>query len=214
MARVEVFRWAEALVDAAADRSGEAVSALEKIGEALGAEGRLISGEGDSERLNATLGRAFEIAGRHEPVDVAGLETGAVGTAVGARASVGVPPHECARRVAVMLARKGKLSSVAAIIAAARGILDERAGLVRVRVESVERLSEEMRNSLYAALKRKMATDSRVASTIELEERIDPTLLGGIRLGIGWERIDGTLRRRLEGLSSALGAEKRGGGTW
>jgi hypothetical protein len=207
MARVEVFRWAEALVDAAADRAGEAVSALEEIAEALGDDGRRISGEVDAERLNATLGRAFETAGPKEPAidGKPGLD---------GMPPVAVPPRECARRVAVMLARKGKLSSVASIVAAARGILDERAGLVRVRVETVERLSEEMRKNLYAALKRKMATDSRVASTIELEERIDPPLLGGIRVGIGWERIDGTLRRRLEGLSSALGAAKRGGGTW
>jgi F-type H+-transporting ATPase subunit delta len=202
MARTEVLRWAEALVDAAADRPDEAVSALWEIAEALGSSIQSLSGVVEAERLNAALGRALEIVGRQEPVAAVKATSGAT------------MPGECARRVAVLLARNGKLSSIGAIVVAARGILDERAGLVRVRAESVEPLSEELREGLRAALERKIAADFHVAPTIELEERIDPALLGGLRVGIGWERIDGTLRRRLEVLSSALGAEKRGGDTW
>ncbi len=187
MAKFEALRWAEALIGAAGDAAEEAVAVLAAIAPPLEAASRNLHGQAAAARLDEALGRAF------------------VGQGAGAL---------CARRVAVLLARRGFLANVGAVAVAARELLAERSGILRASLESAVPLSSQERMNLEAAISHAMESRGVKVETIELEERVDPGLLGGIRLRIGWERIDGTLVRRLEALASATGAVKRGGDTW
>lgn len=59
--------------------------------------------------------------------------------------------------------------------------------------------------SLTAALRAeitKMATASSGATTVHLREQVDPTVLGGVRLEYGQQRLDMTLRHKLNKLKA------------
>lgn len=187
MAAFEAGRWAEALLGAAGESGSEAVEALSAIGAAFADSGRLAgfpAGEAGLPRLAATLTKA-------------GADPALPG------------PNGYAARLALVMARRGRLSHIEAVVAAARAELDAKAGRLRVGVEAAVPLDDELRRRLVAVLARRTG-----AAAINLEESADPELLGGLRITIGWERIDGTLRRRLASLAGATGAARRGGDAW
>ena len=51
-------------------------------------------------------------------------------------------------------------------------------------------------------LERKLA--EKTGKKIRLTVRVDPSVLGGVRLEYAGKRLDGTVRRRLEEISSRL----------
>lgn len=69
---------------------------------------------------------------------------------------------------------------------------------IQVRVTSAFELDQEQRDGLAAALKK------RFGQTVEMEERIDKSLLGGLIIHAGDIAIDGSLRGRLEQLAKEL----------
>jgi F-type H+-transporting ATPase subunit delta len=74
----------------------------------------------------------------------------------------------------------------------------EAEGIIRVQVASARAFSSEERDRLTDRL---MQTLGR---RVTLEERLDPELLGGVRLEVDGKVIDGTLRARLEELRALL----------
>lgn len=184
MAAFDASRWADAFLAAAGSRDAEAFSALEAIAQEVRASG-LSNG--------SFAGAAAEARLKAATASFSGLSPGA----------------ETARRLTILLARAGRLSRIGAVVAAVGALRDARGGIVRALVESAFPIDEGSRKALENALKKRKG-----ASEIILEEKIDPELLGGVRVLIGNERIDGSLRRRLESLAAATEAAKRGGGTW
>lgn len=71
-------------------------------------------------------------------------------------------------------------------------------GIVPVTAYTAIPLSDELRRKLT----RKLSTVT--GKTIELECRIDPETLGGVRLDFDGKQVDGTVRRRLEDIRSIL----------
>lgn len=69
---------------------------------------------------------------------------------------------------------------------------NEAHGILEATVTSAIPLSEPEREKLLAALQ------AKTGKTIELTEKIDPEVLAGLRLDLAGERLDGTVRRRLE----------------
>lgn len=65
-------------------------------------------------------------------------------------------------------------------------------GILEATVTSAIPLSEEKRAKLLAALQ------AKTGKTICLTEKTDPSVLGGLRLDLAGERLDGTVQRRLE----------------
>ena len=71
-------------------------------------------------------------------------------------------------------------------------------GVVRVQVATAHEFSSEDRDRLADRLARTLGR------RVKLEERLDPALLGGVRLEVDGRVIDGTLRAKLEGLLAVL----------
>lgn len=65
-------------------------------------------------------------------------------------------------------------------------------GIVEAMVTSAVPLSAEEREKLLARLQ------AKTGKTIHLTEKTDPSVLGGLRLDLAGERLDGTVQRRLE----------------
>ena len=71
-------------------------------------------------------------------------------------------------------------------------------GIVPVTAYTAVPLSDELRSKLTAKL------STVTGKTIELDCRIDPETLGGVRLDFDGRQVDGTVRRRLEDIRSIL----------
>lgn len=65
-------------------------------------------------------------------------------------------------------------------------------GIIEATVTSAVPLSAEEREKLLATLQ------AKTGKTIRLTEKTDPSVLGGLRLDLAGERLDGTVQRRLE----------------
>ena len=71
-------------------------------------------------------------------------------------------------------------------------------GIVPVTAYTAVALSDELRSKLTAKL------STVTGKTIELDCRIDPETLGGVRLDFDGKQVDGTVRRRLEDIRGIL----------
>ncbi len=191
-------RWADAVLDYAGTDGAEAVAVLESISEAFSLDPAAISagkplalpsGNRGAEELGKVLSHSL---GTQAP------GAGVAGT--GAAAAV---------RVAVLLARRGLLREIGSVARSARREFESRSGLVRVRAETAFPLDARQRERLRAALQKQTG-----AGELIVEEKINPALLGGVRVLIGWERMDGTILKRLESLGTAEGLPVRGSGAW
>ena len=79
-------------------------------------------------------------------------------------------------------------------------LLDRHEGRVQVSVTSARKLDADLADALRTAL------EQRTHQKVVLSERIDPDVLGGIRVNIGDRVLDGTVRRRLQDMRRALAA--------
>jgi F-type H+-transporting ATPase subunit delta len=77
-------------------------------------------------------------------------------------------------------------------------LVDEREGRVRASVVSAQPLDPELAEALRAAIER------QAQRTVVLDQRVDPAMIGGIRVSMGDLVVDGTLRRGLSDLRRTL----------
>jgi len=77
-------------------------------------------------------------------------------------------------------------------------VLDERAGIARVKVKSSHALGQEEKKRLQKAMAALAGKDVKLTYTV------DDTLLGGVVLQVGSTVYDGTIRSRLEELGRQL----------
>ncbi len=80
----------------------------------------------------------------------------------------------------------------------------ENSGIVLAYVESASPLSEDEKSSLHAALEKK------TGSAVELRLSIIPSLIGGLRVNIGGELIDGSVKGRLSDIKEKLLSNTKG----
>ena len=80
---------------------------------------------------------------------------------------------------------------------------DRHEGRVQASVTTARKLDAELAEALRAAL------EQRTKKTVVLDERIDPEVLGGIRVMLGDSVIDGTVRRGLQNMRRSLVANQR-----
>jgi F0F1-type ATP synthase delta subunit len=132
------------------------------------------------------------------PPTVSGYDSGRrlesmLRSAAAGRAGKGV---EAAIRSVALLARKGRFAYFASFIDEAEKIIDERAGILKVLVESAAPPEADFEDKLKAMLKRK-----KNARGIKIDLRLVPELLAGYRIGIGSEYLDGSLLGRLKAMT-------------
>jgi len=99
-----------------------------------------------------------------------------------------------------VLAANRRLSKLPAIISAFKAIAAAQRGEVAATVTSAHPLSDDQ----LAALKTKLT--AREGRTVMLSAKVDSDLLGGLVVTIGSQRIDASIRTRLNSLAKAMQA--------
>ncbi|MGY6552177.1 MAG: F0F1 ATP synthase subunit delta [Erythrobacter sp.] len=99
-----------------------------------------------------------------------------------------------------VLAQNRRLSALGNVIAAFKAIAAAQRGEISAKVASAHPLSAEQ----LASLKDKLT--ARQGRTVMLSAEVDPDLLGGLVVTIGSQRIDASIRTRLNSLAQAMKA--------
>jgi F-type H+-transporting ATPase subunit delta len=102
------------------------------------------------------------------------------------------------RRFLNLLVRRGRLQLIPQIAERLGELVDQERGLARVKITTAVPLASMERDLLASRLA------ARTGKRVELEEALDPDLIGGVLAQVGDEIIDDTIRARLERLRRAL----------
>jgi F-type H+-transporting ATPase subunit delta len=97
-----------------------------------------------------------------------------------------------------VIAANGRASGLPAIAKAFAALAAKRRGAVAAEVVTAAPLSEAQSQGLLAALRHSLGRDP------ELSIRVDPALLGGIKVRVGSRLYDASLKTRLDQLTAAL----------
>ena len=171
-------RYASALFDLASENGVVTAveSDLETLGQALEGSDELAQATTNPQLSRDDQGKA--VAGVAEHLDLSDLTSKFLGVLAGNR----------------------RLSKLPDMIAAFKMIAANQRGEVTATVTSAHPLSDDQ----IAALKTKLT--AREGRTVMLEAAVDPELLGGLVVTIGSQRIDASIRTRLNSLSQAMKA--------
>jgi F-type H+-transporting ATPase subunit delta len=102
------------------------------------------------------------------------------------------------RRFILLLASKRRLFVLPDIIRAYSGLVAKQKGEVSAQVTSARPLSNDETAELKSILRSKLSKD------VNLEARVDPSLLGGLIVQVGSRMIDSSLRTKLNGIRTAM----------
>jgi F-type H+-transporting ATPase subunit delta len=102
------------------------------------------------------------------------------------------------RRFILLLASKRRLFVLPDIIRAYDEMVSRQRGEMSAQVTSAQPLSDDETAELKAVLKSKLSRD------VQLEKRVDPSLLGGLIVKVGSRMIDSSLRTKLNGMRTAM----------
>jgi F-type H+-transporting ATPase subunit delta len=102
------------------------------------------------------------------------------------------------RNFLLLAAKNRRLFAVPDMIGAYRAMLARHRGETSATVTAATKLTEAQAEAVKQALKAALGKD------VLLEERVDPSLLGGLVVKVGSRMIDSTLRTRLNSLKVAM----------
>jgi F-type H+-transporting ATPase subunit delta len=102
------------------------------------------------------------------------------------------------RNLLYLLIRNGREDYLGLIFGEFLDVRSRGEGTARVGVVAARRLGEDEKKELGERLARVLGRP------VELEERIDPDLIGGLKIEVGGKVVDATLRAKLEGLKRLL----------
>lgn len=105
---------------------------------------------------------------------------------------------ELTRNFLGVLAQNRRAGELPAVIRAFQAIAAAQRGEVTAEVASAHALTDEQ----LATLEQKLR--ARQGRTVKLKTRVDPDLLGGLVVTIGSQRIDSSIRSRLNSLAQAM----------
>lgn len=97
-----------------------------------------------------------------------------------------------------LIARNRRLFAVADMMRGFRGLLTRERGEVSADVASAHPLTSEQLNALKDALRVQVGKD------VQVNTRVDPSLLGGLVVKVGSRMIDSSLRTKLNNLKVAM----------
>lgn len=106
---------------------------------------------------------------------------------------------ELAERFLCLLIDKNRLESLSGIIAEYEYRVAKNSGTIIIEVTTAQPLTQKERDEISETYRKKYGSSEAV-----INERVMPSLLGGIRVQIGDDRVDDTLYNRLRGLKSAI----------
>lgn len=169
-------RYASALFELAAE-AGQ----VDAVGRDLKAVSGMIAGSADLARLVRS------------PVFTADQQRAAVGQLLD-KAKIGGLAGNFVR----LLAAKRRLFAFQDMAKAYQAIADHKAGVVRAEVTVADAMSEKNRKAVQDAL------NSVTGKTVEIAERIDPSIIGGLIVKLGSRMVDSSLRTKLNSLKIAM----------
>jgi F-type H+-transporting ATPase subunit delta len=79
-------------------------------------------------------------------------------------------------------------------------MLDRHQGRIQVQVTTARRLDDDLAAALRSAI------EQRTSQTVVLHQKVDPEVIGGMRVNIGDRVLDGTLRRSLQDMRRTFAA--------
>ena len=97
-----------------------------------------------------------------------------------------------------LLARNGRARDLAPVIAAFEALYARHAGIVAAEVVSASALDARQLNNVKAALRTALGRDP------ELTARVDPSILGGLKVKVGSRLFDASLKTKLDQMKFAL----------
>lgn len=106
--------------------------------------------------------------------------------------------HPLTRKFIGLLARNRRASALPAVITGFEQLMAKHRGTVSAEVVSARPLTDIQLQTVTAAIRQALGRDP------ELETRVDPALLGGLKVRVGNRLFDSSLRTRLEQMTYAL----------
>jgi F-type H+-transporting ATPase subunit delta len=97
-----------------------------------------------------------------------------------------------------VLARNGRKNELRAVIRAFRRLAAENRGEITAEVVTARPLNDDQVGALKQQLR------SRAGRDVTIEAEVDPTILGGIVVKLGSQRIDASIRTKLNRLAQAM----------
>ncbi len=97
-----------------------------------------------------------------------------------------------------LLAANGRASSLASVITGVEDLAAKARGAVSAQVTTAMALTEAQTQALAAALRLALGKDP------EIDTRVDPAILGGLKVRVGSRLFDASLKTRLDSLKFAL----------
>lgn len=169
-------RYATALFELAQDQN-----ALDQTAEDLASLGRMIADSADLERLvrSPVISRAAQAKALEAVMDQA--EMGAL-----------------TRKFAGLVAQNRRLFALADMARAFAQLLAHHRGEVAGEITSAHPLSDAQLDKLRAQIK------AAVGSDVQIDAKVDPSLLGGLVVKVGSRMIDSSLRTKLQNLKFAM----------
>lgn len=156
--------------------------------------GRIDAVEGDLDAVAAALAESADLRGLTTSPVFPRDETAAAMKALSARMGLG---PEVANTLGLMATNR-RLFVLPGLIAAVKDMIAAERGQVSAEVTSAAALSDEQAAALKAALK------ERVGKDVELNVRIDESLIGGLVVRIGSRMIDTSIRSKLAKLQNVM----------
>jgi F-type H+-transporting ATPase subunit delta len=102
------------------------------------------------------------------------------------------------RNLLALMIRRGRFEQLPAVIREFGRLYRQREGIVEATVTAASALDAAELESLQARL------ESLTGARVELEQAVDPAVLGGVVVRVGDQLIDGSVRGRLERLRNDL----------
>jgi F-type H+-transporting ATPase subunit delta len=158
--------------------------------------GKVTPVESDLEKLEAALAESADLAALTINPELAREAQGKAMAAVAKALKL----SELTTNFLGVLAANRRLAKLPAIISAFKAIAAAQRGEVTATVTSAHPLSA----AQLASLKTKLT--AREGRTVMLTASVDPDLLGGLVVTIGSQRIDASIRTRLNSLAKAMKA--------
>ena len=150
--------------------------------------------EGDLETLAEALRESAELRALIRNPEVSREALGRVLAGLGTQLNL----SDLTKNFLGVLAQNRRVAELPAAIRAFQSIAAAQRGEVTAQVASAHPLSE----AQLAGLEQKLR--AREGRTVKLKTRVDPDLLGGLVVTIGSQRIDSSIRSRLNSLAQAM----------
>jgi F-type H+-transporting ATPase subunit delta len=174
-----------------ASLSGRYASALFELASEAGTVSAV---ESDLETLAEALRESPELRALIKNPEVSREALGRVLAGLGTQLNLA----ELTRNFLGVLAQNRRVAELPATIRAFQTIAAAQRGEVTAEVASAHALTDEQLSTLEQKLR------ARQGRTVKLKTRVDPDLLGGLVVTIGSQRIDSSIRSRLNSLAQAM----------